>query len=184
MNNPAFIVDGYTELKIVQQLCPGRPIKRTDCNGKDVSISVMAKKIASHIRLLNNRYYPIIILVDKENRNIEHEEMVEQIREELVREGVTTQDLRIGVADRMIENWILGDWEVLNGGNSDRPTKTDGCNGTSIIKKVKKSYDKTTDGVDYFIAAKQSSIYVNSPSYKHFIDQLSDIACQYLEFDK
>jgi len=70
MINPAFIVDGYTELKIVQNICPGQPIKRTDLNGKSVTIVAMAKKIAWHIRLLGNRYYPIIILVDKEEREI------------------------------------------------------------------------------------------------------------------
>ncbi len=52
MNNPAFIVDGFTEMDILTKICPKSPIKRTDLNGKDVTINAMAKKIASHIRLL------------------------------------------------------------------------------------------------------------------------------------
>ena len=86
MSNPAFIVDGFTELKIIQNICPGRPVKRTDCNGKDVELDAIAKKIALHIRLLGNRYYPIIILVDKENRNISFEDMAEQLRQKLIEE--------------------------------------------------------------------------------------------------
>lgn len=184
MSNPAFIVDGYTELKILQNICPGRPIKRTDCNGKDVKIKAIAKKIALHIRILNNKYYPIVILVDKEERDISFEEMAEQIRNELINEGITDQDLRIGVADRMIENWIIADWEQFNGTFDNKPILTDSCNPNSIIRRKKDSFDKTTDGVDYFIAARQPEIYKNSPSYKFFIDQLEDILCHYTNFQK
>lgn len=184
MSNPAFIVDGYTELKILQNICPGRPVKRTDCNGKDVKIKAIAKKIALHIRVLNNKYYPIVILVDKEERDISFEEMAEQIRNELVIEGITDQDLRIGVADRMIENWIIADWEQFNGTLDNKPALTDSCNPNSVIKRSKDSFDKTTDGVDYFIAARQTEIYKNSPSYRFFIDQLDDILCHYTNFQK
>ena len=184
MTNPAFIVDGYTELKIIQHLCPGKPVKRTYLNGKDVKIPLIAKKIASHIRLLGNRYYPIIVLVDKEEREISFEEMANQIREGIMCEGIKDQDIRIGVADRMIENWIIADWDLLTGSKEKKPQITDGCNGTSVIKKVKKSYDKTTDGVNFFISSRQHLLYSNSPSFRHFIDQLEGIQCEYLKFDK
>lgn len=184
MSNPAFIVDGYTELKILQNICPGRPVKRTDCNGRDVKIKAIAKKIALHIRVLNNKYYPIIILVDKEEREMSFEEMAEQIRIELNNEGITDQDLRIGVADRMIENWIIADWELFSGTLENKPETTDSCNPNSIIRKHKDSFDKTTDGVDYFIAARQSEIYRNSPSFRHFVNQLDDILCHYTDFQK
>ena len=184
MSNPAFIVDGYTELKIIQYLCPGKPVKRTDCNGKDVKIPLIAKKIASHIRILGNRHYPIIVLVDKENRELSFEDMVQQIRDALHNEGITDQDIRIGVADRMIENWIIADWELLAGNIDSKPPITDSSNGASAIKKIKNTYDKTTDGVEYFKSARQNILYNNSPSYKHFIDQLEGIICQYLTFDK
>lgn len=184
MSNPAFIVDGYTELKIVQFLCPGQPVKRTDCNGKDVKIPIIAKRIATHIRILSNRHYPIIVLVDKENREISNEEMASQIRQCLKSEGIENQDIRIGVADRMIENWIIADWESLTDNNKLKPSTTDGCNGAALIKKVKSSYDKTTDGVELFKMTRQSVLYTKSASYKYFIDQLSGIECPYLTFEK
>lgn len=184
MSNPAFIVDGYTELKIVQHICPGSPIKRTDCNGKDVKIDAIVKRIATLIRLLGDRYYPIIVLVDKEKREISFSDMSNQIKLGLEKEGIINKDIRIGVADRMIENWIVGDWETISESNEYKPHNCDGCNGAALIKKIKKSYDKTTDGVEYFIAARPSIIYENSPSYKFFIDQLEGVSCHYLNFNQ
>ncbi len=184
MSNPAFIVDGYTELKIVQNICPGRPVKRTDLNGNTVTFQAIAKKIASQIRLMSNRYYPIIILIDKEQRDVTFTEMANQIRQLLIDEGLGDQDIRIGIADRMIENWIIADWEKLTGTLANKPLQTDGSNGTSVLKKILTGYDKTTDGVELFVGARQSIIYDNSPSYKDFIDKLEGIECDYLNFEK
>ncbi len=184
MSNPAFIVDGFTEKILLERLCPNKPVKRTDCNGKDVKLSVMAERIASHIRLLGNRHYPIIILVDKEERVITHEKMAEELRLEIEKQGIKNHDLRIGVADRMIENWILADWEKLFGSLQDKPQLTDGCNGSAMIKKRIGHYDKVKDGVAYFLAARQDILYENSPSYRYFIDQLGDLVCNYLDFEK
>jgi len=183
MSNPAFIIDGYTEKKIVQVLCPGQPIRRTDLNGKNVSIEAIAKKMASFIRLLGNKYYPIIIVIDKEERQISYAEMSNRIRNALIAEGVTDQDLRIGVADRMIENWVLADWKTLAEGRT-KPKSTEGSNGASIIRKVKGSYSKTTDGVEFFLKADPNQLYKNSTSFRYFIDQLGGISCEYLKFKK
>jgi hypothetical protein len=184
MNNPAFIVDGFTELKIIQRLCPGKPVSRTDLNGKDVTLKAIAKRIASLIKLFGDRHYPIVILIDKEQRDIAFNEMAKQIGDELRNEHkLTNQDLRIGVADRMIENWIIADWETF-AGEMESPKNMEGTNGTAEIKRIKGSYGKTTDGVKLFLQARQEKIYENSPSYKHFINQLVDIDCHHLKFDK
>ena len=68
MPDPAFLIEGHMEKKILQSVCPGVPIRRIECNGEDVAMSVMAKFIETHIRLLNNRYYPIVIIFDREGR--------------------------------------------------------------------------------------------------------------------
>ncbi|MCK8496136.1 DUF4276 family protein [Spirosoma sp. RP8] len=184
MNNPAFIVDGFTELKIIQEICPGRPVKRTDLNGKDVTIIAIAKKVSSLIRLLGNRYYPIILLVDKEKREISFEDMAQQLRQALVNEGITDQDIRIGVADRMIENWIVADWEELTGSLENVPEDTDGIHGAGIIKNIKGSYNKTTDGVQLFRSARQVFMYQRSASFRYFINNIDGIPCGYLAFDR
>lgn len=182
MSNPAFIVDGFTEQKIIQNLCPGQPIRRTDLNGRDVTIAAIAKKIASLIRLLGNRYYPIIVLTDKEQRQLSFEEMATQIRDALAIEGCGDQDIRIGVADRMIENWILADWVMLTG-NHSKPIETDGLNGAAIIRKHKGTYNKTTDGVQMYLNASPIVMYENSPSFRHFIETLQGVNCEYLNYN-
>ena len=180
MSNPAFIVDGFTEKLIIQRICPGQPISRTDLNGRNVSIQAIGKKIASLIRLFNNRNYPIIIIVDKEERDISREQMIEELEVEIIANGINDCDFRIGVADRMIENWIIADWESLTNNGVGKPAITDGLNGASIIKKIKGSYGKTTDGVELFLSADQSTIYENSTSFKDFADKLNDIGCEYI----
>ena len=94
MNNPAFIIDGFTEKKIVQDLCPGQPVRRTDLNGKSVTIDAIAKKIAPLIRSLGNKYYPIIILIDKEERSLGYDEIANQLYDKLIQEGISDQDIR------------------------------------------------------------------------------------------
>lgn len=183
MNNPAFIVDGFTEVQILKKICPNSPIKRTDLNGKDVTIPAMARKIASHIRLLK-RNYPIVILVDLEKRKMTFEEMALQLRNEIENQGINNIDFRIGVADRMIENWILADWDTLMFNlnlSEEKPEFTDGIGGKAKMKKLIPNYGETADGVSHFLKANSLDIYENSPSFKHFADQLKDLNCYWLK---
>ncbi|MFM9945688.1 MAG: hypothetical protein ACKVQB_10700, partial [Bacteroidia bacterium] len=143
----------------------------------------IAKRIASMIRLLGNRNYPIVILVDREDRVETCEELTEQLLKALKVEGIMDQDLRIGFADRMIENWIIADFNLI-GKLNEKPQETDGLKGSSIIKKHKGSYHKVTDGVSYLLSVDKAEVYKNSKSYKSFIDKLHGINCNYLEFEK
>lgn len=179
MINPAFIVDGFTERNIIHNICPGAPIRRTDLNGKNVSIDAMAKKIASLIRLLNNRHYPIIILVDKESRKISCKEMIQKLEDSIKKEGINNLDFRVGVADRMLENWIIADWDKLKS-KKGKPSSTDCINGCGKLKELIGSYGKTTDCVDMFLNADVKKIYKNSPSFKIFADKIADINCAYI----
>jgi hypothetical protein len=183
MSKPAFIVDGFTEKLILGKICPGKPVRRTDLNGKHVTIKAIANKISSLIRLLNNKYYPIIIVIDREDREGNCTEIIKELREELTEKGHENDDIRINVADKMLENWIIADWSVITE-TENKPETTDGLRGSSVIKKHKGTYGKTTDGVDLFTKANPSIIYKNSPSFKTFIDSLDGITCEYKEFDK
>lgn len=176
---PAFIVDGFTERNILQNICPGMPIRRIDLNGKNVSLEAMSKRIASIIRVLNNNYYPIIILVDKEERSLTYLQMQTKLKELIVNEGINNCDLRIGVADRMLENWILADWESIEN-KRPRPANTDSINGCAKLKSIVGSYGKTTDGVDLFLKADINKQYKYSPSFRDFVHKLLDIDCEYI----
>lgn len=180
MSKPAFIVDGFTEKLILDNLCPGCRISRTDLNGKTVSIKAIGKKISSLIKVLGNRHYPIIIVVDKENRENSCEELISELKSELIENGCGDQDLRICFADRMIENWIIADWNVL-GSEEDKPDHTDSLRGSNVIRTQKGSYSKTVDGVELFLKCDPKVIYENSPSFRNLIDQVQDLDCYYKE---
>ncbi len=183
--NPAFIVDGFTEQLIIQQLCPNRPIRRS-INGKDVSLKRAAAEIVAIIRRLNNRNYPIIILTDREERPDSFLTMATELKREILEQLPSINkpaDIRIGVADRMIENWILADAEAL-GNAPEIPPETDGLGGKGLMKKIMPTYSETVDGSALFFKADVSKMYENSPSFKHFVNQLEDLNCPYLDFDK
>lgn len=183
--NPAFIVDGFTELNILRKLCPNQPIKRS-INGKNVSLKRAAEEIVAIIRLLNNRNYPIVILTDREKRSDNFMKVADDLKDEIVKilaEKGINLDIRVGVADKMVENWILTDANALNN-PPEIPTETDGISGKTWMKKLKPTYSETADGPEWFIKADAQKIYANSPSFRHFIDQLKDLDCFYLNFNQ
>ncbi len=176
MNNPAFIVDGYTEKLIVNHYCPTAKVARTDLNGKNVTLQAIANKIIAYIKIFNNKYYPIIILVDRENRIENCNELSKKLLSLIKEKDPIDNDIRVAFADKMIENWILADWQVLETVKS-KPENTDGLNGSSEIKKIRNSYSKTTDGVDLLKKCCIKNIYYNSPSFQKFINLIQDINC-------
>jgi hypothetical protein len=183
MSNPAFIVDGFTEKLVIGSLCPGRPVSRTDLNGKSVTLDAIANKISSLIRLFNNRHYPIIIVIDREQRAENCSELCETLEKKIVELGFENHDIRICFADRMFENWIIADWAILNS-TITKPEITDNLHGSGELKKAIGSYNKTTDGVELFLKCNLETVYQNSPSFKNLVDMLSDINCPSLNFEK
>ena len=179
MNNPAFIVDGFTEKLILREICPGKPVRRIDLNGKSVTIQAMANKIASLIRLFNNKYYPIIVIVDREERSNNSDEIKRKLRDELDARGLQDQDIRISVADRMFENWIAADWGNLNMDKA-KPAEIEGKKGVSILKKYLGRYNKTTDGVMLFLSSNPKIMYENSASFQKLVDDIKDVNCPFL----
>ncbi len=186
MSNPAFIVDGQHEQKIVQKLCPGSPVRRLNCNGEQVEISAAAKRAASLIRLIGNKHYPIVIIYDREKRK----ESADGIRQRFLKyfkdEGITTPCI-VGVPDQMIENWILGDWNNVKSKGALRgspPSRVDGINGKALIsKKMPDScfYHKTIEGVEWLTSASPKEIYSCSPSFRRFADDITGLHCKWLE---
>ena len=83
----------------------------------------------------------------------------------------------------MIENWIIADYELI-GELTSKPNDTDGCNGSSVIKKEVGSYSKVIDGVQLLQEKNKSVVYNNSKSYRSFINLLNGIDCDYLDFKR
>lgn len=179
MSNPAFIVDGFTEKNIIDQICPKRPIRRTDLNGKDVTLDAISERLALHIRLLGNRYYPIIIIIDKENRTQSCEEICKYIYRKLNSLGICNQDIRISIADKMIENWLIADTSIFE--PNEVPNKFDGVNGAFILRKKFGSYSKSTDCLKLINSFDAKIAYKNSESFKFFVDNLEGVECGFTQ---
>jgi hypothetical protein len=188
MSRPAFIVDGDQEQRIVQRICPGSPVKRLQCNGKDVVLDAAAERIASLIRLLGGKCYPVIVVFDREGRKESAAEICAGLRELLQDKGVSEQ-LVIGVPDRMIENWTLADWDSVCqkcriGARASGGKCFEGTYGKSQVRKLLPSgrkYEETTDGVDWFIAADRAAMVLRSASYHAFDSQLTGLSCRWLQ---
>ena len=175
---PAFFVDGHMELKILKKLGVKTKVVRTNLNGKKVKITAIAKKISSDIRALNGRYSPLIILIDREGREETADEIIQKLKAELHAESIEGNVI-VGVADRMIENWILADWETFVREIEPKPKKDYGSfvgkRGKSIVKKYMPSYQETTDGVRLFCKSRSSVIRANSDSFNKFISQIMEL---------
>lgn len=166
----AFIVDGQTEKKIVQCICPNSVVRMTQLNGCDVAVSALVKRFVSFIKLFKDRYYPIIIVCDREGRDITAEELEKRILDGLIQSEIPINNIIVSVPDRMIENWIIADKEYMveTIGVADYNVE-DGENGKSIIKLMYDglglSYHELAVGASLFPKLKASRISVRSPSF-------------------
>lgn len=183
MSSAAFLVDGHLEQYFIQQVCPDHPVHRINCNGHNVSLNAIAKHVASHCRLFNNRYYPIIVIIDREDRDETSVELCNSLIGLLRQEGV--RDLIIvGIADRMVENWILADQIVVKEHPNRRqlaPTHPEGLHGKNEITKCFPQYHETTLGVDLLLKCKPSRIRKNSESFNRLYNQLPKKGCKWLQ---
>lgn len=180
--NPAFIVDGFTEKNIIDKICPNRPIRRTDLNGKDVTLDKIAERLETYLRLFNNKYYPIIIIIDKEDRDQSCAEIIKYLKNKLDDAGFKNDDIRISIADRMIENWLIADTKIFN--ENDKPIKIDGINGSAVLKKKYGTYSKATDCLKIINDFCPETAYKNSESFKQFVDSIDSIDCAFTKFPR
>jgi hypothetical protein len=179
----AFIVDGATEKKIVQALCQDSPVRMTGLNGRDAAITALAKAIQAFIKLFKGRYYPVIIVVDRETRDMTSEEMEAQLVHELQSYGIDTAHIIMTCPDRMIENWMLADKELMQGYGIEIDDVLDGCNGKaklrSLLREKEITYHELTVGVDIFRKADPNIMSRNSASFARFQGRAAPF-CQWL----
>jgi len=181
----AFIVDGQTEKKIIQHLCPDSPIRMTNLNGKDVSVAAIAKRVSSLIKLLKGRYYPVLVLVDRENRQLSAAELESSLEDELANQyGISTDGLIISCPDRMIENWMLSDAPYLKQAfDIDAPKPAEGLHGKGIMKQLlaKRNavYHELTIGVEIFTRLDPQQLRANSESFLRMAHR-TEHSCRWL----
>jgi hypothetical protein len=185
MSNPAFIVDGQMEKKIIQSLCPSSPVRILNRNGKDVSYDVAGKYASSLIRLLKHNY-PIIIVFDRENRSDPSATIATSLHDAIIGYGIQNVDILIGVPDRMIENWLLADISSINMYYGLNPCicqiNFEGTNGKSKLRSIigNSTYSETQDGPAMFSLCSVNNLYSNSSSFKSFCNIIKTINCTWL----
>lgn len=143
------------EKRIIQRICPGKPVRRIGCNGDEVKIDVIAKFLGVHLRTLKN-YYPIIIIFDRERRELTSAEIEAQLSLALIESGHQDVDFRIIAADRTTENWILADKESLKERypRAKFNYEAEGVHGKGALRKVvetEETYSESTTGVELFL---------------------------------
>lgn len=180
MPEPAFLVEGNMEQEIVQQICPDMPVRLIGCNSDQASIQKISERILSHIRLLGNRHYPIVIIFDREKRQESSEEIVRNLSKILDAEGCAGQYV-IGIPDRTIEAWLMADIDTIINHYSiekcDFEFEDDEGYSKGTLKKLiggGNQYHPIVDGVDIFTSSDVDKIYQKSSSFKSFIDKLNE----------
>ena len=182
MNKIAFFVDGHLEKKFIQRACPNTVVRILNCNGKDVEMSAIAKRVATHCRLLKGKYYPIIVVIDREERTQSATELSDILIDE-IRQNDVSDEIIVGVADRMIENWILADEDCF----SDMAKRkfrtcsiTDGLHGKNQLTHCIGTYHKTTTGVKLLLKCRPSVMKKRNLSFKEFIDKIPEESCWWM----
>lgn len=175
MLSPAFLVEGQMEQAIIQRLCPNVPVRLIGCNGKDVSMTVMAKTL--HARLLRlARFYPVVIVFDREKRIEERNDLLKELSFKLDSLGHAGCYI-LGMPDRTTEVWTLSDWEGVRLNKPDLKEYSgpiEGINGKSVIKSLLPDnviYHETTLGVELFCSARSDRIYNASFSFRELLDE-------------
>ena len=187
MTRVAFLVEGDLEQRFFQNVCPTSPVRKINCNGEDVSIEAIAKRIGTLGRLLQKRYSPVVVVFDRERRTKSCEDIEAEFRKALTHEDINVPII-VGIPDRDTENWILADPEsfarCVEIERSRIPLALEGTKGKTEIKKLlppKKTYVETIDGVTWLKKARPTVMRENSPSFARFADALKDIQCWWLQ---
>ena len=187
MTKPAFIVEGHLEQAFVQAICEGSPVRRIGCNGTDVKIEAVAKHVATHARLLQRKYDPLIVVFDREGRLQTCIEIEVALKAELIKQSVTARII-VGIPDRDIESWILADYEMFANTVGINPSINVGpfdgvkCKGKiKALSSGKCCYNEVLHGVDWLKAARPYKMQVSSSSFARFRGHLQGLGCRWLQ---
>lgn len=178
-SNPAFIVEGHMEQKIVSKICPGQPVRRVECNGDNVPIERVCDFIASHIRLFGNRNYPIIVILDREKREESVRELSAAALEYFGRNGLGDQDIRIFFADSEFEDWYLKDLDsICEYFGIPRPNGNfHGKGGLSQVIQGAVRYHETTVGFDLFFIVSLKTIANSCDVFSALLEVARELQC-------
>jgi hypothetical protein len=175
MPDIAFIVEGQLEQRAVQAACPGRRVVLLGANGDDVRMETICDRIETQFRLFSNRYFPIVVIFDREWRNETVEELETVISSILVGRGLDPHQFIFFISDRKFECLFLAhlthDGHTIPSG-CPITNSIDGLDGVSEVRKRLAAsglrYHKTTTGVYLFRSIRPSIVALKSQNFRRF----------------
>lgn len=181
MSNPAFIVEGSMEQKILAKICSGQPIRRIGCNGDNVSINRLCDFIETQIRALKNKNHPIIVIFDREKREKSCNEIENEVIDEMNCRGLNEHDIRVFVADRESEDWYLKDIDSIckHYGLPKPLSNLKGKGGIEKLISPVTAYHETTIGVDLFFIVQHEIVAGKCKTFKKLLESAIDVNCRY-----
>ena len=174
------------EQAFIQNVCPGAPVRKLNCNGIDVSIEAIAKRVGTLGRLLHRHLDLLVVIFDRERRTQTSEELEQLLAQALQAEELTCGVI-IGVPDRDIEVWMVADCHVFKECAAIHAnvevSPCEGRKGKSRIKYLRngRSYIETVDGPTWLKKARPAEIAKNSESFRRLYDALQRIDCWWLQ---
>lgn len=186
MTKPAFIVEGFQEQKIVYELCPGCRALRLNTNGKLVKLEKIAEMIQDNLLSFGNRYHPIVVVFDRENRIESSQAIIDGVRKNL--EKFQSRDfinnMIFGVPDRKLEAWLLP-FIDKNGNFVNKPSdQHEGhpCLGeleNRMSETFEGGYNKTGNGVSIIKKIDPIKLSLVSASFRSFLSKSNDLKCRW-----
>jgi hypothetical protein len=179
MVSPAFLVEGQMEQRILQRICPGQPVRLIGVNGDHVKLEAICDRLETHIRLLGNRHHPIFVVFDRENREASALEIADAVATMLVDRGFAGDDIRVFVADREIEDWMLIDADgICQHYNIHLPQiPLRGKGGLARLIESQIRYHETSVGVELFGIVSKERLRDGCPSFRALYDSAAEIGC-------
>ena len=175
---PVIIVEGHLEHIFIRENCGTRIKVLKLSNGDSVSPGALAKQIYYQLAALSVQPSYVAILADRESRTEESIDLENLITQALGTYKVTLP-FSVHVPDKMIENWIIADSEVLEKEKLELGLVcgTEGCNGKAKLKQAFKNnnrkYSETEDGPRLLRRCSASKIRHVSPSFARFHSALA-----------
>lgn len=138
MERIAAIVEGHTEAHFIRATHASVLISRSIPNGRSVATEVIVEAIVDALELMSGSITKVLILLDREGREISAEDLATQIRDG-VESHCGSRRLYIGVSDRQIENWIVADEEeMVRRFDPAFVYQGDGCSGKPLLRQLNK----------------------------------------------
>ncbi len=146
-------------------------------NGESWTPPKLANQIGSLYQTKNFNADIVIVWFDRENNTETSEEIEDIVRQTLNDIGVSNEKIRVCIPDKMTENLILADEELIRSefGLLEFTYSGDGCNGKaeirSLFERAGEKYKETYHGIKLLKKTHLSRAAENSQSIRRFFER-------------